>query len=226
MVGRKAFARLEVTAHAALGAFVLAADTDGLAGGSENLRHGYLVPDERAHSEHSPIVIAAIAIAAAISPADRTFIRNALAFDNVELSRAQVAIDSTNLLQRRYAQRVTSDITQTSDELIVFAREYRVLLYDMPSPAPGTPATARPASRESAAETAMLSSTLAPARYFRTEVASHRTALALFTRESRKGGNAALRDFAKRTLSVVRSNLIEAQHYLKQELSREKHGGL
>ncbi len=143
MVGRKAFARLEVTAHAALGAFVLAADTDGLAGGSENLRHGYLVPDERAHSEHSPIVIAAIAFAAAVSPADRTFIRNA------------IAIDSTNLLQQ-----------------------------------------------------------------------PHRAALALFTRESRKGGNAALRDFAKRTLSVVRSNLIQAQHYLKQELSREKHGGL
>jgi hypothetical protein len=152
-------------------------------------------------------MIAAALLVATLSSSDAAFVRSASDFDNGELSRARAAINSTNVPQERYAQRVTSDVTQLSEELVVLARQYRVLLYDLPGPEPGAPSTPGPAH----------AGTIAARPYLQIEIRDQRAFLGTLAREARGAGTPALRDFARRMTGVIRANLALAQRYLNEE---------
>lgn len=152
-------------------------------------------------------MLASVMLAAAISSRDAQFVRSAMRLNDGELSRAEVAADSTNLPQRQLAERISADIGAANVALIVIARHYRVSLETLPSPAVGAPSTARPTSRD----------TLAPAPYFRIEISQLRSAVALYQTESYGGANPEVRGYARTTLNKLREDLALAQRYSREE---------
>jgi predicted outer membrane protein len=165
-------------------------------------------------------MLGAIVLAAAISSGDAQFVRSAMQFNDGELSRAEIAVDSTNLPQREFAERISADIGAANQQLIALDRHLRVTLDTLPNPQAGAPATAQPQSSTNVAKIRLLSSTLAPKPYFQAEIAQERAAISLYERESSAGQNAALRDFARTTLTQLRADLALAQRYSREESSR------
>lgn len=161
-------------------------------------------------------MIAAVVLAAALSSSDARFVTAALNFDNGELSRAEVAVDSANVPQRAYAERVSADIGAANVQLIALDRRFGIALEHMPSPAVGAPSTPQPPSRTNAAKMHLLAGPLSPRRYFQTEIAEEESAVALFEREARGSSTPALRSFARTMLPTLRADLALAQRSLKE----------
>lgn len=161
-------------------------------------------------------MIGAVLLAVALSSADSRFVTSAMNFDNGELARAEVAVDSANIPQREYAERISTDIGAANVQLIALDRRYGVPLEHLPSPAVGAPSTPQPPTHTNEAKMALLAGSLAPRRYFETEIAQQRDALVLFAREARDGSTQALRAFAQTTLPKLRADLALAQHSLKE----------
>ncbi len=162
-------------------------------------------------------MIAAAALAIALAGSDETFVRTALHFTSGELSRAQVALDSTNIPQREYAERVSDDVGVANTQLLALADHYRVRLDYLPSPQLGAPTTPQPAQQTSEAKARMLAGALSPRRYFAIEIAQQRAAVSLYEREARSGEAPAVRAYAQRTLGKLKYDLALAERYSREE---------
>ncbi|MGH7736414.1 MAG: DUF4142 domain-containing protein [Candidatus Tyrphobacter sp.] len=162
----------------------------------------------------------ALAFAATLAASDAQFVRDAMRIGNEELSRAHIAANATDVRQREYAQRISTDIGAANIELISIARQYRVMLDVLPSPAAGAPSTPQPPQRANVAKMRILSTTLTPARYFQLESANLRSAIALYARESRSTDRATLRSFSMKMLTTLRSDLKLAQRDAHEGNSR------
>lgn len=155
------------------------------------------------------MMLAAV-LAAAISSSDAQFVRAALNFNSDELARAKIAMNTRDVLERQYAEHVSSTLGPANLELIGMARQHHVMLEHLPNPQPGAPSTAQPPQP----------ATPPAQRYFANEIARGRAAEALYQREAGGGGSQQLRDFARRTLATIRANVALAQRYATRDRRR------
>ena len=169
-----------------------------------------------------PVITAILALAIAgasghVSSADRSFAQSALRDNAAEISRAAIQADSTDSRVREFAGRMTTDHTFSERQLAAIAGPKGIDTSAAPSqpsingttPAPGGVPNAPRSGKQ-----------LDPAGYFRAEIAAHKQAIALYSKEAASGGDAQLRAYAQHTLPVLKAHLRMAETDLTTELRR------
>jgi len=132
------------------------------------------------------------------SKADKAFANKAAAAGLSEVAEAKIALDkSGNPDVKSFAQRMVDDHGKANDQLIQIAQK------------DGLSVPSSPSSRDEAQANKLsgMSGDAFDKAYIRDQVAAHKKAVALFTKESEKGQNSNLKDFATQTLPTLQDHL-------------------
>ncbi|HEV3152308.1 MAG TPA: DUF4142 domain-containing protein [Candidatus Baltobacteraceae bacterium] len=143
------------------------------------------------------------------SSSDAAFVRAALQSGSQELARATVASNSTNTVERQYAGLITADHSQANQRLIAIAGPKGIDTSAGTSPSAISGNSPEPAGGANATQVAAQAPN--PATYFRTEIAAHKTGIALFRKEASSGHDPQLRSFASSVLPALEKHLKMAQ---------------
>jgi putative membrane protein len=139
---------------------------------------------------------------AAVSSVDRSFATKAASGGLAEIQAAQVAQQKAGSPQvKTFADRMISDHTQANTELQQIAQQEKLTL------------PTQPASHDRASVQAMtgLTGSVFDRRYAQEEVRDHQQDVALFRQEANSGRDPALKQYAQKTLPVLRQHLQMAQ---------------
>jgi len=137
---------------------------------------------------------------------DGTFMKRADADGMAEVAMGRLALEkSSNSGVKQLAQRIVDDHTKADDQLAALARSKQVTLPTQPMADARKTADAMRKMNGSAFDEA----------WAKHMVSDHQKAIALFSRESKGGSDADVRNFATATLPVLRTHL-----QLAQQLSR------
>jgi putative membrane protein len=147
------------------------------------------------------VLLGGVAMAQAQTPtsrADKAFANTAAAAGLSEVAEAKIALDkSSNTDVKNFAQRMVDDHGKANDQLTQIAQK------------DGMSVPSSPSSRDEAQANKLsgMSGDAFDKAYIRAQVAAHKKAVALFTKESDKGQNSDLKDFATQTLPTLQEHL-------------------
>jgi putative membrane protein len=135
--------------------------------------------------------------AGTVAKADRNFANTAAQAGLAEVAAAQIALQkSSNQDVKNFAQRMVDDHSKANDQLKSIATQEGLNL-------PTSPATA---DQRKAQALQKLSGAAFDKRYINDQDAAHKEAVALFTKESKSGQDAALKSFAAQTLPTLQDH--------------------
>jgi putative membrane protein len=134
---------------------------------------------------------------AALSKADRNFANTAAQAGLAEVAEAQLALQqSSNQDVKNFAQRMVDDHSKANDQLKSIASQEGL----------SVPASPSSADQRKAQALQKLSGAAFDKRYVSDQDAAHKEAVALFTKESKNGKDAALKSFAAQTLPTLQDH--------------------
>ena len=146
------------------------------------------------------------------SLADDRFVRAALLSGTQEIAQGGKYSDASDANVHVFAARMVKDHSTANVELLALARQLDITVPDGTLPASG--AQEQPKGVESPPVTGAANGIDAK-RYFETQVADHKKAIALFQKEIADGSNAQIKAFAKKTLPTLEAHLSLAEKDLK-----------
>jgi len=139
---------------------------------------------------------------AAVSATDRTFAENAAAGGVAEVQEAQLAQQQAASPQvKQFANRIMADHTQANNELMQIAEQSNLQL----------PAEPKPQQSAMSSKLRNLKGAAFDQSYIQHQVQDHQTTIQLFEREAKSGQDPALKEFAQKTLPILRQHLQMAQ---------------
>jgi putative membrane protein len=139
-----------------------------------------------------------------ISPSTADFVKQAAISDMFEIQSSQIAQERGNAVEKTFAATMIKDHQKTSDEL-----KSMVSSGDLKAELP----TALDSSHQSKIDKLKsLKGAEFSSRYDVDQVSGHKDAVSLFERYSKNGDNQKLREWAGRTLPVLRHHLEMAQN--------------
>jgi putative membrane protein len=129
---------------------------------------------------------------------DNSFAQKAAGAGLSEVAEANIAVDKTgNADVKEFAQKMITDHTKANDELAKIAQDKGMTLPTEPSKR----------DRAQAGKLQKLSGAAFDKRYIADQLAAHKQAVALFARESKRGKDADLKQFASQTLPILQHHL-------------------
>ena len=139
---------------------------------------------------------------------DREFVNKAAEAGHGEIGMAHLALTkSQNAKVKDYARMLVKDHTKANKDLLALAKKNGVALQ---AAGPGGDLS-HPVPDGGASQLADASSSDFDRLYIARQVEDHKKAVELFENESKHGNNAALKQFAERTLPTLRSHLAQAE---------------
>jgi putative membrane protein len=148
------------------------------------------------------MLLTATAAFAMPSQADKTFAMTAAQGGLAEVQDGQLAAQKAASPQvKQYAQKLVTDHSRANDQLQQIAQQENLTLPTQPS------------STEQAQDKRLtgLTGSAFDSAFVSGEVRDHQQTIALFQREATSGHDPALKDFAQKTLPVLRQHLQMAQ---------------
>jgi putative membrane protein len=144
---------------------------------------------------------------AALSSADRTFVEKAASGGMAEIQAAQVAQQKASSPQvKQFASRMITDHTQANNELQQIAQQENIDVPSQPSQQ----------DRSSVQRLGGMTGSAFDRSYAQDELRDHQQDVALFQREASSGKVPALKQFAQKTLPILRQHLQMAQALNRQ----------
>jgi putative membrane protein len=141
---------------------------------------------------------AAQAQSSSLSSADRSFAKNAAQAGIAEVDAGKLAVNKTsNASVKEFAQRMVTDHGKANDQLMQIGQQEGLQL-------PSTPSSS---DQKKAAALSKESGTQFDKDYVKNQLAAHKQAVALFTKESKNGKDPALKSFATQTLPTLQEHL-------------------
>ncbi len=148
------------------------------------------------------LVLTATAAFAEPSQADKAFAATAAQSGLAEVQAGQLASQrATSAQVKQYGQKLVTDHTQANDQLQQIAQQDNLTLPTQPSATGQSQGQRLNGLSGSAFDSAFVSG----------EVRDHQQAIALFQREAQSGHDPALKDFAQKSLPMLRQHLQMAQ---------------
>ena len=148
------------------------------------------------------MLLAATAALAEPSQADKTFAATAARSGLGEVQAGQLATQKATSPQvKQYGQTLVTDHSKANDELQQIAQQENLTLPAQPGASDQSQAHRLSSMSGSAFDTAFVND----------EVRDHRQAIATFQKEAQSGQDPALKDFAQKTLPMLRQHLQMAQ---------------
>jgi putative membrane protein len=139
---------------------------------------------------------------AALSPGDRTFAEKAASGGMAEIATAQLAQQKAASPQvKQFADRMITDHTQANNELQQIAQQQNFELPSQPNQQERSAAQRLNGMKGSAFDRS----------YAQAELRDHQQDVALFQKEATSGQDPALKQYAQKTLPVLRQHLQMAQ---------------
>jgi putative membrane protein len=134
----------------------------------------------------------------AIPKADNSFAQKAAGAGLSEVAEANIAVNKTdNADVKQFAQQMITDHTKANDELTKIAQGKGMTL----------PTEPPKHDRAQAGKLQNLSGAAFDKRYIADQLTAHKQAVALFTRESKRGKDTDLKQFASETLPTLQHHL-------------------
>jgi putative membrane protein len=144
------------------------------------------------------MLLTATAAVAAPSQADKTFAMTAAQSGLAEVQAGQLASQrATSPQVKQYGQKLVTDHTQANDQLQQIAQQNNLTLPTQPSATEQSQDKRLTGLTGSAFDSAFVGG----------EVRDHEQAIALFQREAQSGRDPALKDFAQKSLPMLRQHL-------------------
>ena len=148
------------------------------------------------------MLLTATAALAVPSQADKTFAMTAARSGLAEVQAGQLATQKATSPQvKQYGQTLVTDHSKANDELQQIAQQENLTL----PPQPGA------SERSQDQQLGGMSGSAFDSAFVSDEVRDHQQAIATFQREAQSGHDPALKDFAQKTLPMLRQHLQMAQ---------------
>lgn len=144
-----------------------------------------------------------------ISPTTQDFVTEAANSDMLEIAAAKLAQERGNADEKKFAQQMITDHTNTTQELTAMVKNGEVKA-NLPTALDSSSQSKLDKLRD--AKPSDFSSTYDPM-----QVSAHKDAVSLFERYSKSGDNPKLKDWAGKTLPTLRHHLEMAEALDKQK---------
>jgi putative membrane protein len=141
-----------------------------------------------------------------LSPTDANFVAKAAASGMAEVEAGQLAVQSGGPKVKPIGERMVADHTRANNELIGIAKSQEIAV----------PTSVDPTDAAQLAELRRAQGQAFDNAYLTTQLTDHQTAIALFQQEADQGSDPALKNFAAKTLPILKMHLQMVQQALSK----------